>query len=238
MVNKFFSSAVLMLSLMLPAIVLADGFGINTTRLIYPAGSDSISVSMRNTMKTLPYLIQSRMSSSQDGSTLAPFQVRPPLFRMDPDSTNQVRIVAKHTHFPEDRESVFYFIATAIPASTAPKSTNLQYRVSGTTQFGVGNTIKLFYRPDNLAGTSRDAQQGLQITRVAGGIEISNPSPYFVSFASIQVDGRSLKLDSPESLMLPPFGRHIYPVSPVKGQIRWETINDEGGINAFTYSLS
>jgi fimbrial chaperone protein len=237
MLCKFSSSVVSILMLMLPVMASANGFGINATRLIYPANAESISVSLRNTMQTLPYLVQSRVSRSSDGVTSAPFQVRPPLFRLEPGSTNQVRIVAIKTNLPEDRESVFYFLATAIPASTAPKHDSQQSLVSGTTQFGIGNTIKLFYRPSHLPGSSEDAQRGLQISRVSEGIEISNPSPYFVSFASIQVGGHTLKLDSSEALMLAPFGKHIYPLSSAQGQVRWKTINDEGGVNAFTYNL-
>lgn len=237
MLCKFFSLACLMFILMLPTRALADGFGINATRLIYPADSDSISVQLRNTMKTLPYLVQSRVSSSMDGATPAPFQVRAPLFRLDPDSTNLVRIIAQNPDLPADRESIFYFISTAIPASTAPKDNSQQSRVSGNVQFGVGNVIKLFYRPANLPGTPHDAQQGLQISRVAYGIKISNPSPYFVSFASIHLDDHPLKLDSPEASMLQPFGSQTYSVSSAKSQVRWQVINDGGGLNAFTYIL-
>lgn len=234
---KFPFPAVFIFILMLPIMALADGFGINATRLIYPAGTESISVSLRNTTKTLPYLVQSRVSRSLDGATPAPFQVRPPLFRLEASSANQVRIVAIKANFPEDRESLFYFLSTAIPASSVPQHDNQQNLVSGSTQFGIGNTIKLFYRPLNLSGSSVDAQRGLQISRVAKGIEIRNPSPYFVSFASIRVGGQTLKLDSPEALMLAPFSRHTYPLSSVQGPVHWQTINDEGGVNAFTSHL-
>lgn len=237
MLRQYSFSTVLIFILMMPIVVLADGFGINATRLIYPAGAESISVSLRNTMKALPYLVQSRVSRSVDGATPAPFQVRPPLFRLDPDSTNQIRIVALSSPFPEDRESVFYFLTTAIPASTAPQRGSQQNSVNGMAQFGIGNIIKLFYRPSNLSGTSDEAQRDVQISRVAGGVQIINSSPYFVSFASIQVGGHTLKLDSSEALMLAPFGKHIYPLSSAQGQVRWKTINDEGGVNAFTYDL-
>lgn len=219
-----------------PVIAQDGGFGINATRLIYPQGVDSISVTVRNTLTTQPYLVQARVSASQDGNSPAPFAVRPPLFRLESGSVNQVRIVAQGINLPTDRESVFYFHASAIPASKAPQSGGQQGGVSGNAQFGVGNIIKLFYRPTSLPLSSRAAQQNLQFIRVNSGLQVSNPSPYYVSFASIQVGGQRLKLDTPASLMLPPFGRHTFPAIKNSGPIRWQTINDEGGVDAFTYN--
>ncbi|MBL5825952.1 molecular chaperone [Serratia fonticola] len=224
-------------ALMLPAVVLAEGFGINATRLIYPQAAESISVTVRNTMATQPYLVQARVSGEQDGNTSAPFLVRPPLFRLEPGSVNQVRILAQGVSLPADRESVFYFHASAIPGSTAPQPTNQQAAVSGTTQFGVGNIIKLFYRPTDLPSSSSAAQKGLQISRVKGGLLVSNPSAYYVSFASLKVGDQALKLDTPEALMLAPFGSHTYATPHTKGLVSWQTINDEGAIHDFSHNL-
>ena len=77
MLRKCSSSVVSILMLILPVMASANGFGINATRLIYPANAESISVSLRNTMQTLPYLVQSRVSRSSDG-------VRQPHSRSDP----------------------------------------------------------------------------------------------------------------------------------------------------------
>ncbi|WP_156293930.1 fimbrial biogenesis chaperone [Serratia oryzae] len=219
------------------AVAQTGGFGINATRLIYPQGADSISVTVRNTMATQPYLVQARISGSQDGAQPAPFQTRPPLFRLEPNSVNQVRIVAQGATLPTDRESVFYFHASAIPASTAPQANNQQAGVHGAAQFGVGNIIKMFYRPNNLPSSSLAAQQNLQFSRAKGGIQVSNNSPYFVSFAEISIGGQVLKLDTPAALMLAPFSSHTYPTSKTQGAVQWKTINDEGGISAFNHNL-
>ncbi|KFK96916.1 MULTISPECIES: molecular chaperone [unclassified Serratia (in: enterobacteria)] len=229
--------SVLFSLLMLPALSQADGFGINATRLIYPQGTDSISVTVRNTMTTQPYLVQAKVSGSQDGSQPAPFIARPSLFRLEPSSINQIRIVGQSAALPTDRESIFYFHASAIPASTTPSSNGQNNRVSGTAQFGVGNIIKLFYRPTNLPSSSIDAQKNLQFSRVKEGLHARNNSPYFVSFSSLRLGSQTLKLDTPATLMLAPFSSHIYPTTATQNTVHWETINDEGGINAFNYKL-
>lgn len=230
--TRFISLFALMCSLVtLPA--WADGFGINATRLIYPQDADSISVTVRNTMKNQPYLVQARVSKTVDGTQPASFVVRPPLFRLEPGATNQIRIAAAGLKLPVDRESIFYFHASAIPASQVPKPGDKTARVHGSAQFGVGNIIKLFYRPTSLSGSSDNAQKNLQISRVAGGLKVSNPSAYHVSFAGIKVAGKSLKLDAPGASMLAPFSSHIYPTPHTAGLVSWQTLNDVGGINEF-----
>ncbi|NCG53236.1 molecular chaperone [Serratia fonticola] len=213
------------------------GFGINATRLIYPQGASSISVTLRNTLTSQPYLVQARISASLDGAATAPFLVMPPLFRLEPNSANKVRIVAQGVNVPADREALFYFHASAIPSSSAIQGGDPQNGVHGTAQFGVGNIIKLFFRPDNLPSTSTAAQSGLRFSRVSGGLQVSNPSAYHVSLASLQVGETKLKLDTPAALMIAPFSSHTYPSSVVQGQVRWQTINDEGGVDAFSYAL-
>lgn len=236
--SRIFPLFLLMLSLFAPSFVAqAEGFGINATRLIYPQGAASISVTVRNTLTATPYLVQTGISRIQHKYESAPFSVTPPLFRLEPNSTNQIRIAAHNLNAPNDRESVFYFHASAIPASTIPSSDNQRAGVSGNVQFGVGNIIKLFYRPSGLPSSSVAAQRDLQFSRVNNGIKVSNNSPYFVSFASIKAGGQALKLDSPEALMIAPFSHHVYPSSVTKGAVQWQTINDEGGVNVFNQTL-
>lgn len=216
---------------------LAAGFGINTTRLIFPENAANISVSVRNTQPELSYLVQTSLSKSQEGHENTPFMVTPPLFRLEPNSVNQLRITGSGAGLPNDRESVFYFHATAIPASKAPKATQQSSGVQGGAQFGVGNIIKLFYRPSGLPSSPTRAQKTLQFAKVNNALKVSNPSPYFVSLAGLAFAGQTIKLDTPEALMIAPFGTHIYPTPIKRGVIEWMTINDQGGVDAYKQSL-
>ncbi|HHH1181463.1 TPA: molecular chaperone [Yersinia enterocolitica] len=235
---RFFPLFSLMLSLFASSFAAqAEGFGINATRLIYPQGAPSINVTVRNTLAATPYLVQTGISRMQHKYEPAPFSVTPPLFRLEAGSTNQIRIVAQNVNAPNNHESVFFFHASAIPASTMPESGNQRAGVSGTVQFGVGNIIKLFYRPSGLPSSSAAAQRDLQFSRVKDGIKVSNNSPYFVSFASLKIGDQAAKLDSPAALMIAPFSHHTYPSSVTTGKVQWQTINDEGGINVFNQTL-
>ncbi|NCG54501.1 molecular chaperone [Serratia fonticola] len=239
MTRLFLVTAALATSLTFPLTVWGEGFGINATRLIYPQGERSITATVRNTLPAQPYLVQAGVSASREGAPSALFTVTPPLFRLEPNSTNHIRIAGNTGSLPTDRESVFYFHTRAIPGSQAPADDKSTAGVSGNVQLGVGNTIKLFYRPSGLSSTSAQAQKRLQFTRSVRGLRVSNPSPYFVSLAGISVAGQPLKLDTPGALMLSPFGEYTYPTALKAGsvQVQWKTINDLGGIDAFTHSL-
>ncbi|MFI8415332.1 molecular chaperone [Serratia sp. NPDC078593] len=215
----------------------AEGFGINATRLIYPQGAKSITATVRNTLPNLPYLVQANISKTIDGSENTPFWLTPPIFRLEPQSTNQLRIALKGESLPDDRESVFYLNTRAIPASQATGSDDLTQKVSGAVQLGVGTIIKLFYRPAGLSGSSVQAQKGLKFAVSATGLTVTNPSPYFVSLAGLNFAGKTLPLISPDALMLKPFGSHTYPTTLSRGHISWKTINDQGGIDSYEYPL-
>lgn len=217
----------------------AEGFGINATRLVYPEKASSISVTLRNTQPRTPYLVQVKVSSQQDKQAPAPFAITPPLFRLEPQSVNQVRIAFTGTPLPRDRESVFYFHATAIPAGNST-DTSGETGVRGVVRFGVGSVIKLFYRPTSLQGSSAAAQKELVFTRTSGGLKVTNPSAFYVNLASMNAGGQKLPLDSPTALMLAPSGTHTWsvkPALPAGSKIAWRTINDTGGIDEFSSTL-
>ncbi|MBN5204545.1 molecular chaperone [Serratia marcescens] len=216
----------------------AAGFGINATRLIYPQGAGSIAAELRNTHSDEPLLVQVGVSDSPEVRARGTFAVTPPLFRLEPQSVNQIRIAQVGSELPADRESVFYFHATAIAASQMAAKAQSQGDALARARFGVGSVIKLFYRPNGLRGSSADAQKGLQFSRTASGLRVTNPSAYYVSFAGLQVEGKSLPLNTPAELMLAPGGSHTWPTGLAAGsKVTWQTINDNGGHNAHSVAL-
>lgn len=238
-VNSMFRTLFFSLLLLISP-VWAAGFGINTTRLIYPQGAKSISAELRNTQKNEPLLVQIGISDSPDIRSQSPFIVTPPVFRIEPQSVNQVRIALPINLLPSDKESVFYFHATAITAKNGPVHSYQENNIQANISFGVGSVIKLFYRPSGLRGSPAEAQKGLQFSRVDAGLQVINPSSYFVSFAKIQVGEKSLPFNSPTSMMLAPGGRFTWRVSTnlkAGSLMKWQTINDSGGIDEYSAVL-
>lgn len=213
------------------------GFGINATRLIYPEKERSISVTVRNTQAIAPYLVQVKISGEQNSITDAPFTVTPPLFRLEPQSVNQLRIAFSGSAVKNDQESVFYLHATAIPASSSPTESKEFNGVQGNIRFGVGSIIKIFYRPNNIQGDPRSAQKDLKFETDNGKLKVINTSPYYISLANLVIGDEKMTLNTLDEMMLAPNGGHIWTTKKnVKPGmlVKWDTIDDTGGINAFS----
>ena len=234
--KKFFATAGLIYFITTGS-VLADGFGINVTRVIFKGNSTNSTVTVRNTSSNEIYIVQARMSKTVDGFESTPFAITPPIFRLDPESTNSLRIqIGSRDTLPQDRESVFYLNARAIPASVQKGLGNDADRISGTAQFGIGSIIKLFYRPMGLPGSADSAQRSLTFRVGADGIRVKNNSAFHVSFASLTLGGESLlKRNTPA--MLAPYSEYVYAAGNRHGKVVWSTINDFGGINEYTANL-
>lgn len=109
--------------------------------------------------------------------------------------------------------------------------------------------VKLFFRPTGLSGDAGDAPDSLTWTLVpgAGAVEVHNPTPYHVSFLSVELEtaGRREILDrAGQDAMVAPFSKLRFPVSagrnPVPGQsqIHYWAINDFGGRHSYQRPLS
>lgn len=216
---------------------LADGFGLNVTRVIFKGSDESTTVVLRNSSSKDTYIVQARMSTTVDGFEQTPFTITPPIFRLEPKSTNNLRIKLNHINdLPQKHESVFYLNTRAIPASTKKDEEDGINRISGTAQFGVGTIIKLFYRPKNLPGSSEEAQKNISFKIEKNGIKVKNNSAFYVNFSKLSIEGESL-LKKNLPVMISPYSDVTYKTKIYSGKVTWNTINDYGGINIYEKDL-
>lgn len=203
------------------------GINLSRTRVIFQSTDSAQTLTVQN-HGSRPYLVQSAVVGSPQGREVAPFLTTPPLFRLEENSKNTLRILRKDdAALPADRESVFYFTAIAVPAMTEPKEAedaSLAARIS----VGIQNTIKLFYRPAGLPMTAEEAQGRLTFHLQDGSIEVRNPTPYFLTFSRLAFDGHDVAVRDVVP-MIPPFSQASYPVSGQVKQAQWTVINDYGG---------
>lgn len=207
----------------------ADGVGIDATRIIYPEQSKSVTTSVRNTDTKHSYLTLVGVSATPEGGN-APFVATPPLFRMEPDGRNQIRITrARQTGLPSDRESLFWFGMRAIPSSEDVKGSPT--KLTGSTQIALGTFIKLIYRPANLPVTPEKGFGMLTFTRANDGVKVHNASPYYVSFFSLKVGGRELITSGQKVKMVAPLSDVMVPGKRLSfpAKVNWTAINDIGG---------
>lgn len=174
---------------------------LDRTRVIFNGDQKSISLSVSNQNKELPYLAQGWLEDAEGNKILSPLVVLPPLQRIEPGVKSQVKIQASSdvARLPQDRESLFYFNLREIP----PKSSK-----PNTLQIALQTRIKLFYRPATLV--TRDAkawQEKLTLTRVGDKYQVNNPTPYFITLASASAGLGGKDIPDMSPVMIAPKGK-------------------------------
>lgn len=198
-----------------------DGIQLNTTRVIYNAADNKASVDVINSSKNV-YLIQSWITSSPNSDVKEDkvFVTTPPLFRLDADSTNSIKVFYVGDSLPQDRESVFWLNVKAIPSIVKSDANRLIIATK--------SQIKLFYRPIGLKGEASDAYKSIKFYSQNGQLVIDNPTPYSVSFSKIKINGIAIK----EYVTSLPFSKQVVKQKALIGQVvSWDAINDWGGLS-------
>ncbi|MCW1829947.1 molecular chaperone [Enterobacter asburiae] len=216
----------------------AAGISLGMERVIFNEGDNSVSVPVKN-RTPFPHLINSRISAdSKISAGRTPFFVSPPLFRLEGESEGVVRVSGDTRLLPKDRESVYYLTVTAIPSGNPLSRKSEERRVEGALSFSYGIMVKLFYRPAGLSSSAGDAAKSVHFYRSGNKVKIDNPSPYYVSFDSLKINGFEVKFDDNIPRMVPPFGSFSVPMknpSPISeaGKVNWSAVVDSGNHVSF-----
>lgn len=205
------------------------------TRFIYPQGLAALSIRAGN-LGSAPLLLQTWLDQgdpSVDPSRLAvPFVLSPPLSRLDPQQSAVLSLRHSGEPLPADRESLFWLNFLEVP-SLQPLSGN-QLRVSYRLR------MKLLYRPKGLPGRAdqavRQLRWNLQTAAQAAGaaaLNVSNPTPYYVSLAQLAVGDLQPPITW-QGITVEPFGsvRLPLPVAPAlrdaMTDVRYQVVLDSG----------
>ncbi|EKE6106987.1 fimbria/pilus periplasmic chaperone [Vibrio cholerae] len=199
MINKLLCSFSLLLTLLVGQTQAA--VSLDRTRVIYPGEAKSMSLTIRNNNKTLPYLAQGWLEDSQGNKINSPFTVLPPVQRLEPGMESLIKIQALSAlkKLPQDRESLFYFNLREVP----PRSDK-----PNTLQLALQTRIKFFYRPASLLvepGSNKAPwQEKLTLQKVAGKYHLKNPTPYYVTIVAGATSVKSERIDGFEPVMIAP----------------------------------
>ncbi len=210
------------------------GIALGQTRLVYPQGASSQSVTMRNTEATF-YLVEAAVTDWVSNKPVSAFSVLPPLFRLEGNGENVIRVVRTGGDLPQDRESIFRFRVNAIPGRpgeiSAPSENGTQLAIS------LGMGIKLFYRPEGLKMKPVEAYRSITFTREEHDVVVKNPTPYYLTFATLLLGREKVEMEGDAS-MLAPFSESRYASPGRKGeQATWSFINDYGGVSDDYHAL-
>lgn len=215
-----------------PLAVLAGGLGLGQTRVVYHEGDASQSVTLHNGGENV-YLIQASVTDINQSTATPVFSVLPPVFRLEPEADSVVRIVRTGGDLPRDRESAYRLRIGSIegrkgelPAQSAGKE-----GVGGRVSLSIGFSIKVFYRPNGLSMTAEEARSKLTFSRQGNRLVITNPTPYYLTFASLNAGGKVVDVSAGDGLqMVGPYAQTEYPLpGGVQGnKVVWTVITDGG----------
>ena len=204
---------------------------LDRTRVIYDAASKSVSMSIRNDSKELPYLAQAWLEDASMNKISGPLVVIPPLQRVEPSASSQVRISVTDavSSLPQDRESLFYFNLREIP----PRSDK-----PNTMQIALQTKIKVFYRPSGITASNDNKWVNqLVLRKTERGMVIENPTPYFITITNLTLTTPSAKDTAFSPIMLEP--KSVVPLAvaiPAQLKPSLTFINDYGGHQTLTFT--
>ncbi|WP_265512229.1 fimbrial biogenesis chaperone, partial [Providencia heimbachae] len=182
----------------------------------YNEGNKDVSISVDNPDKT-PYLIQSWIDNMEEKKQ-SDFTITPPLFRLNADKTNALRIFLTENKLPSDKESLFWLNIKTIPVTE---------RTENSLQIAFKTQIKLIYRPKALKDINFIEEQKKLIWSKSGNhITVKNPTPYFMNFQSITFNGKKVN----DISYAAPFSTTSFEINDTtdRGSVKWEVINDYG----------
>lgn len=159
----------------------AEGVSLGRTLVVMDGGETEATIEVRNSLR-MPVLVQTKVLDLS-GQPSALFVTLPPLYRLDSNQNNRVRLRLTQLP-PQDKESVYKVSVISVP--------------SGKTE---GNAIKvlleqriqLFYRPKSIKDTSYTAAQALEWSVNGGWLRVDNPSLVSVAVPWVEIGGRKEK---------------------------------------------
>jgi P pilus assembly chaperone PapD len=151
---------------------------LDRTRAVFEGGEKSLSMSISNDNKQLPYLAQAWIEDINGKKIQTPLTIVPPLQRVEPGAKSQVKIqsLPAVNTLAQDRETLYYFNLREIPPRSGKPNT---------LQLALQTRIKVFYRPKALIADESLApwQEKLTLTRAGDSYHINNPTPYYITIS-------------------------------------------------------
>ncbi|EIS1618864.1 fimbria/pilus periplasmic chaperone [Salmonella enterica subsp. enterica serovar Sandiego] len=225
------------LGLLMSAQSAIAAIALDRTRVIVNGGASSVSLSLSNENKNLPFLAQGWIEDAQGNKITSPLIVLPPVQRVEPGARGQVKVQVSPaiSALPQNRETLYYFNLREIP----PRSNK-----PNTLQIALQTRIKLFYRPSGILLDKTQAAYGdwvekVTLLRHGDKYVLSNPTPYYLSL----VEARGTEKGNPlrfQPVMVSPGGQETLstPAAELGNTPVLTYINDYGGRPQIRFTCS
>jgi len=236
------------------------GFSITGSRVIFEEARGETTVRVRHVAGDTASLMQVWLDNGDPtmkaGEFRAPFLIVPAIARIEPDDVQVVRILRTDDTLPRDRETMLFFNVLELP----PTPQDEEVQGQNFLQIAGHARMKFFYRPKGLTPTFGSAVTLLRfaLEPVAGDgklhVRVHNPTPYHITIRNMTLHAGAgtpalATFDEGRTYapVLKPFDAMSLPLEVAKGasvqlamqlsaggaQVRYTTINDEGGNNQY-----
>ncbi|MDF3982975.1 fimbria/pilus periplasmic chaperone [Luteibacter sp. PPL201] len=204
----------------------------NATRYIFRAGEREIAVKVSNVGKA-PVLSQAWIDDGDANATPenvhVPFNLTPPIARIEAGKAQTLRIAFTQGDLPTDRESLFWLNVLEVPPKPADGEDD-----SSHIQLALRYRLKLFYRPARLKGSPDDAAKTLVwATHDDHRLTVRNDSAFHVTVndAALRVGEHTHAIEP--FAVAPGATKQItvdeFALSGETINVTYQTINDYGG---------
>lgn len=195
---------------------------LNGTRVIYLSDAKDVSLQVDNVGASSVLLqnwIDDGNPDAKPATIKVPFMLSPLVSRVDPGKGQRLRLIYTGNNLPIDRESLFWLNVMEIPVKDNSNRVRLVLRTR----------IKLLYRPAGLQGNASDAVKVLTWSTQDRNLQANNPTPYYVSFAYLSVNGKKLA-----GAMIAPHATQVFTLPGHAGsKVSGSFVNDYGAIAPF-----
>lgn len=218
---------VLIHAILCPSLAWA-GVTAERTRVIMPQEQREVSLLLVN-LNRYPVITQVWVDDGRPGGTpeaaQAPVLPLPPVFRLEPQQSETLRLLFTERNLPQDKESLYWLNIYEIP----PLPTSLEKDDKTLVAVTLQTQMKVILRPESLDMTLEQAAESISITRKGDQLQIDNLSPYYLTLAYIKTNEGLNLGDS----MLTPFSSHDFTLPTnyadiLVGQVRYGWIDDDG----------
>ena len=206
----------------------AEGLVLGATRLILDEDAPETHLVLSNTGQR-PLLLQSWIDAGDAQADPAavdvPLAADAPLLRIEPQRTAALRVRMLATGaLDRGREHLYYLNVLDVPA-TAHAAAAEQPRFA----LAVRSRIKVFYRPAGLPGHADSAPAALQWRVTGDGLQVRNPTPWFVNLTRCQWNGVTLE---DHHGVVPPWSERVLaangPADPDRAALRCGWVDESG----------
>ncbi|RQH00577.1 fimbria/pilus periplasmic chaperone [Paraburkholderia dinghuensis] len=179
---------------------------ITGTRVVYQEKDPEVTVRVTNDGKS-PALVQTWIDAGNPHAlpdeNAVPFTILPPLFRLDPNKGQSLRLMYTHEPLAKDKESLYWLNVLEVPPRATGKDAD-----PNVLRLALRTRIKLFFRPTGLAGDPRDAPGAVKWAFVEHDgryvLRATNPTAYHVTFTVVSVKAGGVERTNDKGGMVDP----------------------------------